>query len=395
MTVGDSTSVVKVHILNPSSAAVVSGLVIGGLGAITWTAFHQLGDHFLFFSAITLLVLSGGSLLLLAMGIVILKQSSRFQAFVPPKFQEDCGCVFEWDSATIIPQSKLLEFRQPDWSIPRLERLADGSLVARHRGVFRQFGLQVVVTDLLGLVSVRLSICGPAEIVVLPADVSAPGGILVDQQSGGDTEDAQSGTPEGDLLDTHQHQRGQSFRHFMWKAYHRSGGRIMLVRKPEKTATSTKVFFFLPSEDDETGASLVRLLIEDKIAGGNWWLFVPGSGRLFGPRDRDEAMHSLAESGNWQGDLSVEIRKFEEMARDNFAGAKGVVIMTNQPQGDSERWADNLRLAVHELAGFNPSIIVAINKGQHFSPQNFDGEYGLARPVEIEMPSNLLPQSEL
>jgi len=383
----------KVRILNPSSAVATSSLVLGGLGACAWTTFHQFGDHFLFFAAITLLVLSGGSVLLLVMGIVTLKQSSKYQASVPLKLQEDCGHAFEWDSAAIIPQPKLLAFRQPDWCIPPLERLTDGRYLARRRGVFRRFGLQIVATDLLGLVNVRLQMSGSAEIVVLPADVSGPGSILEDQQSSGDTEDAQSGIPEGDLLDTHQHQRGQSFRHFMWKAYHRSGGRIMLVRKPEKTANSTKVFFFLPSEDDELGASLVRLLIEDKIAGGDWWLFVPGSGTLLGPPDRDKAMHCLAESGNWRGDLSAEIKTFEEMTRDNFSGAKGVIIMTNQPQGDSERWADNLRLAVHELAGFNPSIIVAINKGQHFSPQNIDGEYGMARPVEIEMPLNLLPQS--
>ena len=382
----------KVRILNPLSAAILSAFVLGVLAAGSWAAFHLLGDHLLFFAAITLCVFSGGSLVLLATGIVILKLSSRTQTSVLPKWQDECGSGLDWDSAAIIPQSKLLVFRQPEWSIPRLERLADGRLLARHRGVFREFCHQIVATDLLGLVNVRLQLSGPAEIVILPADVPGPGSVLEDQQSSGDTEDAPSGSPEGDLLDTKQHLRGQSFRQFMWKAYHRSGGRIMLVRKPENTAASTRVFFFLPGADDEAGASLVRLLIEDKIAGGNWWLFVPGSNRLLGPQDREKAMHCLAESGNWKGDLSAEIKKFEAMARDNFAGAKGVMIVTNQPQSDSERWTNNLRLAVHELAGFNPSIIVAINKGQHFAPQNFDGEFGMARPVEIEMPSNLLPR---
>jgi len=380
----------RLRILNPWSALISSALMLGCLTTGSWATFHLLADHFLFFAAITLCVLSGGSLLLLALGVVTLKQSWRTQSSVKPKWQESCGRAFNGESAAVIPQSTFLVLRQPEWSIPQLEQLADGKLLARHRGVFREFCLQIVATDLLGIINVRLQLSGPAEIVVLPADVPGPGSILEDQQSSGDTEDAPSGSPEGDLLDTKQHLPGQSFRHFMWKAYHRSGGRIMLVRKPENTAASTRVFFFLPGMDDEAGASLVRLLIEDKIAGGNWWLFVPGSGRLLGPPDREKAMHCLAESGNWKGDLSAEIKKFEALTRDNFAGAKGVIIVTNQPHSDGERWTNNLRLAVHEMAGFNPSIIVAINKGQHFAPQNFDGEFGMARPIEIEMPSNLV-----
>lgn len=385
----------SVRILNPWSALISSALILGCLATGSWAAFHLLGDHFLFFAAITLCVLSGGSLLLLAFGIVILKQSWMTHVFVKPTWQESCGLAFNKESAAVIPQSNLLVFRQPEWISPRLEQLADGRLHVRHRGVFKEFCLQTVASDVLGLVNVRLQMSGPAEIVVLPADVPGPGSILEDQQSGGDTQDAQSGSPEGDLLDTKQHQRGQSFRHFMWKAYYRSGGRIMLVRKPEKTAASTRVFFFLPSPDDEAGASLVRLLIEDKIAGGNWWLFVPGSDRLLGPPDRETAMHCLAQSANWQGDLAAEIKKFEALARGNFAGAQGVIIITNQPQneGTIERWADSLRLTTHELAGFDPCVIVAINKGHPFAPENIDGEFGMVRPVEIEMPPNLVHQA--
>lgn len=384
----------KVRILNSLNAALSSAGAVTGVGALAWMAFHSLGDHFLFFAAITLLSFSSGSLLLLFTGIFMLKNAAASEKFKPPQFKEECGLPFEWNLAGTIPSMKLLAHQRQEWCIPRLKQLANGRLLAKRRGVFSEFSLLIEATDLLGLVKVRLMMSGPAEIVVFPAGVTVPGSILEDQQSGGDTEDAQSGTPEGDLLETHQHQRGQSFRHFMWKAYHRSQGRIMLVRKPEKTATSSKLFFFLPSEDDEPGASLVKLLVEDKLAGENWWLFVPGSESLLGPPDREKAMQCLAQSGNWQGDLSGEIKKFEGMASGIFAGANGVIILTNLPQVDRGAWADKLRLAVHELAPSNPSIIVAISKGQHFDPQSLEGEFGTARPVEIDMPINLGLQAE-
>jgi hypothetical protein len=100
-------------------------------------------------------------------------------------------------------------------------------------------------------------------------------------------------------------------------------------------------------------------------------------------------MLSIAQSGGWRGDLAAEIKIFTELVGNNAAAARGVCIITSQPDQEFDRWIDDLRLAIHQLSAFNPFVVVAITKGQTFSPHQFDGEFGLAQPVEIDMVQNL------
>jgi hypothetical protein len=235
------------------------------------------------------------------------------------------------------------------------------------------------------LAAFQIELSGPAKFMIFPAQIPALGGIFEDLYSPGDTADARNGPPEGDLLEMDLHQRGQPMRHFVWKAYFRSGGRIRLVRKPEPAASYTRAYFFLPFGDDEPGATLARMLLDGKLDGEKWWFSTPGSARLMGPQDREAALLSLSATSGWQGDVAAETRRFGSMAKSNFAGSGGAVVIASHSVSREEEWTAKLRLAMNELASLSPTILVAVHAGAVFIPPSFLSEFGLARTVEIDL----------
>ena len=382
----------KLRVLNGWRAGLSAALGLSGSVFLAWFAFRKLSDHFLFHAAVALSVVVAASLLALLLRLFLLWRALPRHAWQPEPFVR--GEPRRLDGFGF--SHRRFGLRMEEWRNPAAAIHGDETLFQR-RGLFKQFSVVWTAADPLGVVAVRLEWTRPARLTVEPSKAKPTGPPLEDHAASGDEEDSPTGRAEGDLTDVENWRPGETMQRFMWRTYFRTQGRVKMVRKAATTAARTRSYLFLPSSDDEHGASLARLLVEGHLDPGSWWLFVPGNPArgLLRPEEKKEALAALAESGGLaeEDQLAVEVRRFAELSSVGFVASGGVVILTAQPAGDLEmtKWRASLLEARQALSGRSLTLLVALRRGQVLDAPSIDGEFGLARGIEIEDLSNPAP----
>jgi hypothetical protein len=291
----------------------------------------------------------------------------------------ECGRLCSTrDRASVRADRSLLSGVTCRWMIPALGevKLQDGLQVfmPRERGCSSHLVRQFIVQDLLELFKLTLTHDTEKQILIIPAAARLSKCPQLPRQTSGDSQSSAAGNPVGDLLDIRDYREGEPARRIIWRVVAKTSGARYVTRTAEDASSPGRAYFFLPGNEDESGAELARIIVEGRLDSEPWWFACAGSkGLLAGDQQKKDALEWIARSAEYrhaaEALIDGEVASWLTTARQRGVGA--LVLLVGQPRdrGDTDELVQRVLRCQQIAANASMVLLVAMRPGQVIDPE--------------------------